>query len=84
MIHLADLYPQAGLAPTVSLPLRGRYLRWITYLATAPYMSVLRLYFCERYSTEAGGAAGIGAKATSDFSADFDIFAQALGAGSFA
>ncbi|MHB2168748.1 glutathione S-transferase family protein [Alsobacter sp. R-9] len=28
-IYLADLYPQAGLAPAVGDPLRGPYLRWI-------------------------------------------------------
>jgi glutathione S-transferase len=83
MIYLADLYPQAGFAPAVSSPLRGRYLRWMTYIATAPYMSVLRMYFSERYSTEAAAADGIRVKAVSDFNADFDIFAQALGAGPF-
>jgi glutathione S-transferase len=30
-IFLADLYPEAGLAPAVSDPLRGPWLRWIAY-----------------------------------------------------
>ena len=30
-IYLADLYPQAGLAPPIGDPLRGPYLRWIAY-----------------------------------------------------
>jgi glutathione S-transferase len=30
-IYLADLYPQAGLAPAIGDPLRGPYLRWMVY-----------------------------------------------------
>ena len=30
-IYLADRYPQAGLAPAVDDPLRGRYLFWMTF-----------------------------------------------------
>ncbi|WFU72017.1 glutathione S-transferase family protein [Bradyrhizobium sp. CB2312] len=30
-IYLADLFPQAGLTPALSDPLRGPYLRWIAY-----------------------------------------------------
>ncbi len=30
-IYLADLYPEAGLAPAIGDPLRGPYLRWLAY-----------------------------------------------------
>lgn len=30
-IYLADLFPGAGLAPSLDDPLRGPYLRWIAY-----------------------------------------------------
>ena len=30
-LYLADLYPQAGLAPAIGDPLRGPYLRWMAY-----------------------------------------------------
>ena len=30
-IYLADLYPEAGLAPPIGDPLRGPYLRWIAF-----------------------------------------------------
>jgi glutathione S-transferase len=32
-IHLADRFPQAGLAPSIDDPLRGAYLRWLVYYA---------------------------------------------------
>ena len=30
-LHLADLYPEAGLAPQLDDPLRGPYLRWMSF-----------------------------------------------------
>ncbi len=35
MLHLADLFPAAGLAPPVGDPLRGPYLRWMLFYAGA-------------------------------------------------
>jgi glutathione S-transferase len=32
-LYLADLYPEAGLAPPIGDPLRGPYLRWMVYYA---------------------------------------------------
>ncbi|HZF42270.1 MAG TPA: glutathione S-transferase family protein [Sphingomonadaceae bacterium] len=32
-IHLADRFPEAGLAPALSDPQRGAYLRWLAYYA---------------------------------------------------
>ncbi|MFK4403288.1 hypothetical protein ABH991_000322 [Bradyrhizobium ottawaense] len=34
-IHLADLFPQAGLTPALNDPLRGPYLRWIAYYGSS-------------------------------------------------
>lgn len=33
MLYLADLFPEAGLAPALDDPLRGPYLRWMVYYA---------------------------------------------------
>lgn len=32
-LYLADLFPAAGLAPAIDAPLRGPYLRWMTFYA---------------------------------------------------
>jgi glutathione S-transferase len=34
-IHLADLFPAAGLAPTIGDPLRGPYLRWLVFYGSS-------------------------------------------------
>ncbi len=73
MIHLADSYPDAGLAPPLGSSARAQFLRWMIYLAAAAYPTDLRLYYPQRYSTDAGHAAGIKAKASADLARDFDV-----------
>jgi glutathione S-transferase len=34
-IYLADLYPEAGLAPKIGNPLRGPYLRWMAFYGSS-------------------------------------------------
>ncbi len=37
LIHLADLHPQARLAPALNEPGRAQYLRWMTFVSAAIY-----------------------------------------------
>jgi GST-like protein len=37
LIHLADLHPEARLAPGLADPRRARYLRWMVYVSSAIY-----------------------------------------------
>ncbi len=83
MIHLADAHPEAGMAPAVGTAVRAQYLRWMIYLAAAPYATDLRMYYSERYSTDPAHAEGIKAKAIIDLAQDFSVFADALGIGPF-
>ena len=34
-LYLADLYPEAGLAPAIGDPLRGPYLRWMAFMGAS-------------------------------------------------
>ena len=83
IIYLADIYPQAGLAPALNSSLRATYLRWMLYFASAVYMADLRFFYPARHSTDASAEAGIKAKAEIDLNRDFDIFAKALGQGPY-
>jgi glutathione S-transferase len=83
VIYLADLYPQALLAPTVDSPLRAAYLRWILYFASAVYMADLRYFYPARHSVDPAAEVGIKARAEIDLNRDFDIFARALGEGPY-
>jgi glutathione S-transferase len=83
MIHLADLYPGAGLSPAIGTPERARFLRWQLFLATQLYMSDLRLFYPERFTVAGGEAAGIKARALETMMREFAIYAEALGEGPF-
>lgn len=83
MIYLADRAPSAKLAPAADAPTRAAYLRWMTFMAAAPYLTALRIYYPARSTTDAAHADGILVKATADLATDFDYFAASLGKGPF-
>ena len=83
MIHLADSFPRAGLAPAAGTTARAQYLRWMIYMAAATYTSDLRMYYPDRYSLDAAHAEAIKNKAIIDLNRDFDLFASGLGTGPF-
>jgi glutathione S-transferase len=83
MLHLADAHPEAGLAPAVGTTARAQYLRWMVYMAAAPYTSDLRMYYPHRYSTNTAHADAIKEQAIIDLARDFDVFADAMGVGPF-
>ena len=54
-MHLADRYPQAGLAPAPGTPERAQYYRWMFYLANT-LQPAYRAWF---YSPEIAGAENV-------------------------
>ncbi len=56
-MHLADLHPQAGLAPTPGTPARGDYYRWMCF-CTYTLMPAFRSWF---YPDEPAGEANVAA-----------------------
>jgi glutathione S-transferase len=83
MIYLADMHAEAGLAPAYGTLARAQYLRWMIYLATTAYTSDLRMYYSDRYSTDATHADAIKAKAIIDLDRDFNVLANEMGDGPF-
>ncbi len=53
-IYLADLFPEAGLAPKIGDPARGTYLRWIVYNS-----SVMEPALIDRAMKREGGNPGM-------------------------
>jgi glutathione S-transferase len=83
MIYLADLHPEANLAPLPTDPRRAHYLRTIVFMATVAYTADLRMYYSERFSTEPAHAPAIKAKATSDLAVCMAQFSASLGKGPY-
>ena len=61
--HLCDAHAAAGLLPPPGSSARAQADRWLFWLATAVYEADLRYYYPERYTGDAGGAAGVRAAA---------------------
>jgi glutathione S-transferase len=59
LLHLVDAFPAMGMAPPPGSLERARFDRWLIFLAVNIYEADLRLYYPDRYTAEAGGAAGV-------------------------
>jgi glutathione S-transferase len=83
MICLADIHPEAGLAPAISAPQRPHFLRWMVYLAASVYQSDLRLYYPERFTDTPSECSGMKSRATTMMAREFEILSDAIGKGPF-
>jgi glutathione S-transferase len=83
MIYIADLFPEAGLAPALDSPKRAEYLRWMLYFASTVYMADLRYFYPARHSTDVTHADSIKVRAAEHMNRDLAIFSAALGEGPF-
>jgi len=58
MMHIADAFPQAALAPHAGTSARAQHDRWLVFLAVNIYEGELRRAYPERYSDDAKSVAG--------------------------
>jgi glutathione S-transferase len=59
LMHIADAFPAAGLAPGPGTAARGQCDRWLLYFAVNVYEGELRKLFADRYTSDPAGAAGV-------------------------
>lgn len=57
LLHLADAFPQAGLAPAPGSSARAQHDRWLVFMAVNIYEGELRHYYPERYGSDADSVA---------------------------
>lgn len=65
LLHLADRFPQARLAPLVGTPERAQYYKWMVWLTNTPQAMLMHYFYPERMVNEgdAGAAAQVAAHA---------------------
>jgi glutathione S-transferase len=81
--HLADSHPESRLAPPPGSSARATHDRWLAFLHANLYEGILRIYYAPRYTTDAGGAAGVKAAAEAYVARHFALFEDAIGAAPF-
>jgi len=79
-IHLTDTHPGSALAPAAGTAAHARYLQWMLFLATGLYDAVLRIYYAQRYTTDAD-ATGVKAAAIAEFEGYLRLVEQHLAPG---
>ena len=78
VMHLANLHPDAGLAPKPGTPAHATFLRWMLFMAANIYEADLRYFYPERYTTDTAGADGVKAAAEQRMAQCFALMEPAL------
>ncbi len=78
-LYLAEKYPQIDLAPPPASAERAAYLRWMVYLAANIYMTDLRAYYPDRYTSDQNGGKCVKSAALTRMAREWEVYAEALG-----
>ena len=83
LLHLADAFPQSGLAPAPGSSARAQHDRWLTFAHANLYEGILRLFYPDRYVSDPSAALAVEDAARSYVLQHFAIYQGALGAGPY-
>jgi glutathione S-transferase len=83
LLQIVDRHPEAKLAPPAGSSERAHFLRWLSFLSSALYPAVMRIYYPDRYSNDPNAAAGIRAAAEVELDNQFAVLEAALDPGPY-
>lgn len=83
VLQIVDRHPEAGFAPPPASPERATFERWLLFMASTLYTTVLRFYYPDRFTTDPDGAEGVKAAATADMNHALSILDEALDPGPY-
>lgn len=83
LLHIADAYPKARLAPTPGTAARAHHDRWLIFLAVNVYEGELRKLYGERYTADADGKQGVEQAAKAYVDRHYAIFEEIMGDGPY-
>lgn len=81
LLHVAETFPEAALAPAPGARDRPRFLRLLLLLAAPVYEAELRASYPARYTADAAGSDGVRKGAAAQQDRLFALLATELGAG---
>ena len=79
LMHIADLFPAAGLAPTPGSPGRAAWYQWIAYLTNTVQARFMNFYHADYFIDGAAGQAAVKAKADTALKEQFAHIDSHLG-----
>jgi GST-like protein len=78
LLHIADAYPEAKLAPPPGTSERAQHDRWLIFLALNVNEAGQRMNYPERFTTEPNGEQAVEQAARASMDRHFSIFEEAL------
>jgi glutathione S-transferase len=82
-LHIADKYPECGLAPAVGTTERSVFHKWLFYIATTIQPEILLYYYGDRHATSEDGTAAVKAAAEARLGEMYVIVDEAMGDGPY-
>ena len=83
VLHLADSHPEFGLLPVPGSAERAQVYRWLFYALANLYETDLRLYYSDRYTTDAACAESVQHCARHYMDRSFNLLEEELGDGPY-
>jgi glutathione S-transferase len=84
LLHVADAFPAARLAPAPGSFARARHDRWLAFFHANVYEGELRRFYPDRYTTDAGCTGAVQDAAEAYVKHHYALFEAELGDGPFA
>ncbi|MDQ6433327.1 glutathione S-transferase family protein [Mesorhizobium sp. LHD-90] len=75
---LQETYPQVGIGPAAGTQDRPEFLRWMFFLSSMLYPTLMRFFFCERSTTDARGLEAVKQAAIVEADRGFQVVDEAL------
>ncbi|MCX7347220.1 MAG: glutathione S-transferase family protein [Alphaproteobacteria bacterium] len=83
LLHIADAFPDAALAPRPGSFARAHHDRWLSFFQANVYEGELRKLFPDRYAATADCASSVREAAVSYVERHYEIFEEVLGEGPY-
>jgi glutathione S-transferase len=80
-LHIADKFPESGLAPAVGTTARSEFHKWLFYMATTIQPEILLYYYGDRHAVDESGAKAVKAAAEKRLGEMYGIMDETLGGG---
>jgi GST-like protein len=79
LLHIADAFPQAALAPAPGTSARARHDRWLLFFHANLYEGELRRFYPDRYTDDPAGVPGVKAAALDYVRRHYALFDAQMG-----
>lgn len=79
VLHLADKYPQAGLAPAIGTKERAEFYKWMVHLTNTPQAEYRAWFYPNEHVTDEAAAPTVKAAAEKRLNHMFDVISEQLG-----